>query len=79
MVEKAILSQSLINNLNSIKVFVIEKSSNQTIEISNYLLTADSVRKMFKGIFYNVEVNYTPNVIKNTSNIKIDHFTYCGI
>lgn len=76
---KLIIDFSVPNNWNSIRILVTERSSQQIIEIGGYLLSSDPVRNIFKGIFSDVEVNYTPNIIQNTSSLEIDTVLRPGV
>lgn len=64
---------------NAIRVLLKGKDEKIPFEINGQSLSNEPIRSTFKGIFSDVEVNYTPNEIRSTSTMEIDTSVQPGI
>ncbi|MDD9265047.1 AAA family ATPase [Bacillus toyonensis] len=56
----------------ALKPSISRREGGEPIKFDGNILQADSIRNIFRGIFSDVEVNYTPSHIDSTSNLEID-------
>lgn len=66
------VNHSIIDNWDAIKSSISRCEDKNPLEFNGGHLASNKIRKMFKGIFSDVEVNYTPKQISSTSSLEID-------
>jgi predicted ATPase len=69
---------SIINNWDAIKSS-ISREGGTPIEFNGYIFTQGSARNIFKSVFSDVEVNYTPGEIRTTSSLDVDVATRINV
>ncbi|MGG2093982.1 ATP-binding protein [Bacillus sp. S13(2024)] len=72
------IDHSIINNWNAIKPN-ISREGGTPIDFEGYFFNEPGVKNIFKSVFSDVEVNYTPSEIRTTSSLDVDVATQLNI
>ncbi|GAM12871.1 ATP-binding protein [Mesobacillus selenatarsenatis] len=72
------IDHSNVNNWNSIKPS-ISREGGTPIEFSGFIFSQGSAKTIFKSVFSDVEVNYTPGQIRTTSSLDVDVATQLNV
>ncbi|MGG0186183.1 AAA family ATPase [Bacillus rhizoplanae] len=63
---------SIVHNWDAIKPSISNRESDGKLWFYGSVLSEAGIRDIFKGIFSDVEVNYTPHMISSTSSLEVD-------